>query len=147
MALYISSGRRRRRVALVAVLVGVMALGLGIAIGRQQLPSIDDRVAQVTADAADISTGLQRLEIEYEQVRDGTDTLEQSVLTPFAELLDRTQQTMDEAPWITSVERSALLDALVSARQSAIDDDSVEIFRIRVDDAATLVRSTFRVDD
>lgn len=145
MALYISAGRRRRRAVIVAAIVGVLAFGAGILVGRQQVPSIDSRVASVAASADDIATGVERLDIEYEQVLAGGDTLEQGVLTPFDELRRELQHNLDRAPWVAASQRSTLLDSLAAARQSAVDGDTLDAFRTHLRDTAALVRSVFGV--
>jgi len=147
MALYVSVARRRRRAAIVALVASALCLAVGVTIGRQQVPSLDARVASVETRAGDVATGLERLNIEYQQVRDGTDSLEESVLTPFAELLSLTQETMDQAPWLTPSQRNALLEALAVTRQSALDGDPVPTFQQHADAAAALVRGTFGVLD
>ena len=145
MALYVSAARRLRRTIVIAAVVGVVAFALGWLTGREQVPSIDHRVSQVQAAAGDIATGLERLDIEYEQVLDGTDALDASVLTPLDELRTDLQSTMDRAPWLSVEQRAAVLDLVAQARQAAVDGVSLDAFTADVDDAAAAVRSTFGV--
>ena len=112
MALYISAGRRFRRTLVIAVAAAVVAFAIGWLIGHQQVPSIAERVAEVQQDGESQATGLERLGIEYEQVLAGTDDLDSSVLQPLDDLRAELQSTMDRAPWLTSDERAALLDAV-----------------------------------
>lgn len=145
MALYVSASKRFRRVLMIAIGVAIVAFVLGWLIGRQQVPSIDARVADVKEAAENTATGLERLDIEYEQVLDGTDDLDTSVLTPLDDLRGELQGTMDQAPWLTTAMRAAMLDALAQARQAAIDQVSLENFTTAIDDAAGEVRSTFGI--
>jgi hypothetical protein len=64
MALYTSVGTRRRRAIVAIVLAAVIAFGLGWLIGRQQVPSVDQRVDDVRSAAESIATGIERLDIE-----------------------------------------------------------------------------------
>jgi hypothetical protein len=140
MALYISAGRRFRRTLVIAVAAAVVAFAIGWLIGHQQVPSIAERVAEVQQDGESQATGLERLGIEYEQVLDGTDDLDSSVLQPLDDLRAELQATMDRASWLTSDERAALLDAVSEVRQNAVDGVPLDSFTASATAAATLVR-------
>jgi hypothetical protein len=140
MALYISAGRRVRRTLVIAVAAAAVAFGIGWLIGHQQVPSISERVTEVQQDGEQEATGLERLGIEYEQVLAGTDDLDSSVLQPLDDLRTELQSTMDRAPWLTSDERAAMLDAVSQVRQNAVDGVSLESFTASATDAATLIR-------
>jgi hypothetical protein len=146
MALYVSAGRRRARAVIAAVVVGLLAFGLGLLIGRQQVPSVGERIAQVQDDATAVATGLERLDVEYAKVLAGTDSLDKAVLTPLDQTVTRAQQAMDDAPWVTGAQRAALLDALAQTRQSAVGDDPQDAFVAHLAETAALVRATFGVD-
>ena len=141
MALYVSAGRRFRRTLVIAVGVGDRrASSLGWLIGRQQVPSIDDRVAERPSRTADsAATGLERLDIEYEQVLAGTDDLDTSVLQPLDELRTDLQATMDQAPWLTAATRATLLDALSLKYVSWPSTERHSEFTTSTSEAATLV--------
>lgn len=143
MALYVSASKRFRRVLAIAVVVGVVAFLLGWLIGRQQVPSIDERVSQVQTSADRLATGLERLGIEYEQVLAGTDGLDGSVITPLDDLRSELQSTMDRASWLSGDQRAAALDAIAGVRQSALDNDTLDEFSSVASDAAAIVRSMF----
>lgn len=149
MALYISAARRRRRTVAVAVAVGLVAVAVGWLIGRQQVPSIDDRVAEVQRDAGSIAAGIERLDIEYEQVLTGasSDPVATSVVAPLDDLRTQLQHTLDRAAWVTTPQRSALLDSLAAARQAALDQVELDPFRALLDDAAAQVRATLGATD
>jgi hypothetical protein len=140
MALYISAGRRFRRTLVIAVAAAVVAFAIGWLIGHQQVPSIAERVTEVQQDGESQATGLERLSIEYEQVLAGTDDLDSSVLQPLDDLRTELQSTMDRAPWLTSDERAAMLDAVSQVRQNAVDGVPLEPFTQSATAAATLIR-------
>ena len=148
MALYVSSARRLQRTVAVAVVAALAAFLVGWLYGRQQVPSVDNRVAESHTAAADIATGIDRLDIEYQQVLDGADgeTVERGVLQPLDELRADLQQAMDRAPWITGTQRSAALDAVLAVAESARAGQTIEQFRATADHASATVRTTFGVD-
>ena len=139
MALYISAGRRSRRTLAIALGAAIVGLVVGWAIGRQQVPSITERVRAVQQDAERAATALERLGIEYEQVLAGTDDLNTSVLQPLDELRTDLQSTMDQAPWLSAQTRATLLDAVSQVRQLAVDGAPLEEFTTSTSEAATLV--------
>ena len=144
MALYVSAGRRTRRTVIVAVAMVVVGLGVGYAVGRQQVPSIQDRVVTVRASAADVATGIERLDIEYEQaIGGGGDSISAGVLSPLAGDRAQLQTLLDEAPWVVAADRSALLDQLAAVEAGARDKIDLEAFRSRANDAGAKVRSVF----
>src|SRR5262245_44615713 len=108
MALYVSRAQRTRRTVILVAAAALVAFGLGWAYGRQQVPSIDDRVAEVRAEATDAATSIERLDIEYEQAVSGGDTVQAGVLEPLDDLRVSLQEEMDRAPWITVAQRAAL---------------------------------------
>lgn len=146
MALYVSIAARRRRTVVIAVLTGVIALALGWLIGRQQVPSIDERVVAIEARAADIATGVERLDIEYEQVLAGAgDTAEAGVIAPLDGLRQQLVANLEQAPWITQDERTALIDQFVELESAARRSTPLDDYRRLLLDAGTSVRTTFGV--
>ena len=144
MALYVSAGTRRRRAVILAVVTGVLALALGWLIGRQQVPSVDERVASVQTDANDIATGIERLDIEYEQVLAGAgDTVDAGVIQPLAGLRDELIDAMDRAPWLAQSRRTELLDELAEIESSANRSVPLADFQALLTQAGTDVRTTF----
>jgi hypothetical protein len=145
MTLYISAARRQRRAIAWAVAVGLVAVVLGLLLGRQQIPSISDRVSSVQAAATEIATGVERLDIEYEQALavSGADTVVAGVVAPLDELRARLQRTMDDAPWLAASQRQALLDSLAELRSGALDGVSLAEFRTKADSTGQLVRAAF----
>jgi hypothetical protein len=146
MALYISTARRTRRTIITAVAVGLVALALGWLIGRQQVPSIDSRVDDVKVAAGDAATAIERLDIEYEQVLAGSDSLESSVLVPLDELRTDLQATMDRAPWLGSERRATVLEAIAAVRQAATAGVPLDDLRAQLASAAAVVRTAFALE-
>ncbi len=147
MARYVSKSERLRRIVAVALACAVVAFALGWLYGRQQVPSVGDQVAAARDRATLIATGIERLDIEYQQVLSGTDgeTLERGVLAPLDELRVSLQQAMDDAPWLTAAQRAAALDALATARAAAEATATQGAFTASLGRAATVVRQTFGV--
>ncbi len=146
MALYVSAGRRQRRFILITAAVAVVALALGWIIGLQQAPSIDESVATVRAEAADLATGVERLDIEYEQVlTGGGDTVEAGVLAPLTDLRAQLQSTLESAPWVPQRDRDAALDAFAAVKSGASSKVPLEEFQALIGAAGDQVRSTFGI--
>jgi predicted PurR-regulated permease PerM len=145
MALYVSRATRRRRAVIAVVVAAAVALGVGVLIGRQMTSSIDERVSSVRSSADEVATGIERLDIEYAQVLDGTDNLQTGVLTPIDDLRTQLQSTMERAPWLVSDQRSTMLDAIAQMSSSASAHDSAETFDAHLADAAKAVRSAFGI--
>jgi hypothetical protein len=145
MALYTSVATRRRRAVIAVVVASLLAFGVGWLLGRQQVPSVDERVADVRTAASDIATGLERLDIEYEQVLAGEDSVEGGVLEPLdglrADLIDQ----LESAPWIVSTTRSELLDSLAEVESVATSEATIDEVRAALADAAESVRTAFGV--
>jgi hypothetical protein len=145
VALYISAGRRRRRAVIAAVVVGVLAFTAGLLVGRQQVPSVADRISRVQGDAGQVATGLERLDTEYANALAGTDTLDGAVLAPIDDVIATAQRALQQAPWITAQERAAVVQALTTTRASAEAHDPADVFDRHLKDTAALVRTTFGV--
>ncbi len=145
MTLYVSTARRQRKAIAWAVAVGLVAFAVGLLLGRQQIPSIGERVLSVQVSAADTATGIERLDIEYEQAlaNTGSDTVEAGVLAPLDSLRAELQRTMDNAPWLVPAQRQALLDLMADLRAGAIEGITLDDFRMRALALGALVRSSF----
>ena len=143
MALYVSEAKRLRRVVVVAATVGVVALAIGWAIGRQQIASIDERVREVQTEGARVASAVERLDIEYEQVLSANgDSIAQGVIAPLAEVRAILQKTLDRAPWVTAQQRAAILDALAQVDSDANAKVDADAFRASLKNASTLIRTT-----
>jgi hypothetical protein len=145
MALYVSLATRRRRAVVAVAIAAVVAFGLGWLIGRQQVPSVDDRVGDVRDTAEEIAADIERLDIEYEQVLAGTDTAQAGVIEPLDELRVSLIGNLDDAPWIATPARSTVLDSLAAIESAVEADASLDEVRVLLTDAADGVRSVFGV--
>jgi hypothetical protein len=143
MALYVSVGTRRRRALVAIVVAALLAFGLGWLIGRQQVPSVEQRVTDVRQAAAEIATGIERLDIEYEQVLNGDDTVQGGVIETLDGLRSDLIATMDDAPWIASATRAALLDSLAAVESAVNATAPLPDVQLALTDAATQVRTAF----
>ena len=147
MALYVSKAQRLRRTVIVAAVSALVASGIGWLFGRQQVPSVDSQVAAAKERGELIATGIERLDIEYEQVLGGApgETMERGVLAPLDDVRAELQRAMDDAPWITSAQRSAALDQLATVRGAAESTVALERFRSALQRAGSVIRATFGV--
>ncbi len=142
MALYVSQ-RIRQRNALLAVLATAVLVGsLGVVIGRQQVPSIRERVTKISTQGTDIATGVERLDIEYEQVLSGEgDSVEAGVLEPLRGLRIRMQTTLDEAPWVSPSERRNVIDSFTAVEAAANANVSPIEFTAVLQTTGDIIRS------
>ena len=147
MALYVSAGRRLRRTIAIATVAAVVALVVGLVIGRSQVPSIASRVRSVQTVGSDVAIGIERLDIEYEQTQTagGGDSVQAGVLTPLDELRTQLQQEFERAPWVTSTQRSAVLDDLAAVGSAAKEGVSLDAFRTAAAKAGARVRAALGV--
>jgi hypothetical protein len=145
MALYVSVATRRRRAVVAVAVAAVVAFGLGWLIGRQQVPSVDTRVSEVRTQAAEIATGLERLDIEYEQVLTGGDSAQEGVIDPLDDLRTELIGVLDDAPWIATPTRAELLDSLAAVESSVQASATLDEVRAELGESAAAVRATFGV--
>jgi hypothetical protein len=143
MALYVSSTARLRRTLVMVVIAALLAFLLGWLYGRQQVPSIESRVTAVQATAADIATGVERLDIEYEQVLAGGDSVDTGVIAPLTELRTSLVGALDDAPWIAQSTRNDLLDSFTSIESAARQSVPLDAFRALLSETGTSVRTAF----
>ena len=145
MALYVSAGTRRRRAVVAVVVAAVAAFCIGLLLGRQQVPSVDEQVSRVRSHAADIATGIERLDIEYEQVLAGQDTAQGGVIEPLDDLRRDLQSTLDDAPWIRGGARTELLDSLAAIESGATSEVPLADMQALLADAGSMIRTAFDV--
>jgi hypothetical protein len=143
MALYVSAGTRRRRSVVAVVVSAVVAFALGLLIGRQQVPSVDEQVSRVRTHAADIATGIERLDIEYEQVLAGDDTAQGGVIEPLDDIRRDLQSSLDDAPWIATAVRTELLDSLAAIESGARAEVPLGDMQALLSDAGAKIRAAF----
>ncbi len=73
------------------------------------------------------------------------ETVEAGVVAPLDDLRTALQALMDDAPWLGSPQRSALLDAVAEVRADALDGVAADAFAAAAGIAAELIRTTFGV--
>lgn len=147
MAVYVSVGRRRRRLFVSIAVALVLGLAVGFLIGITRTRSVADRVASVRNDADDLASRVVAIDIEYrDSLAGGSDSFDQSVLRPLNDIEKRTVHLLDRAPWITSDERRTLLDRLASLEQMARDKTPADRYLQSLNTAASDMRATFGVD-
>jgi outer membrane murein-binding lipoprotein Lpp len=143
MALYVSQRTRQRNLLIAVVSAAVLAGGLGVVVGRQQVPSISERVSKVSTNANDVATGVERLDIEYEQVLSGGgDTVEAGVLEPLRSLRVQMQRTLDEAPWVSARERRDVIDSFSAIESAAKNRVPVAAFDTVLQTSGAIIRTT-----
>ena len=115
MALYIPSGTRKRRTALVAIGAVVVGLVLGFGLGRSTAPTPTEQIRSVQADAREVSSGLRVLALHDEA---GTIATQGSGDGGAALVLAAAEKDLAaairSAPWISASEGKELRAALVA---------------------------------
>jgi hypothetical protein len=120
MALYVPAGRRRRNLVIGLVAVGVVALVVGLLLGRATAPTVDDRVASVRDDARAVVGALAATPNEYRKQQEGSTEfragggVDQALVSARAEL----QAALDDAPWLGALDRRAALASLDAVREA-----------------------------
>ena len=101
MALYISAGRRRRRVIVAAALALVAGLSVGLLIGRTSVTTPSEQARAVADRGRDLATRIDALTIEFEQAVDGTgDSIAKGVIEPLVGIDRDLRSTLARAPWL-----------------------------------------------
>jgi hypothetical protein len=141
MALYVSAGRRRRVTYLVGGAALVLGLLLGVAIGRSTVPSLEDRIRDVRADARRTAAGLRVIALHDEEGAASPTTGDAGadlvLRRTRVELIDE----LDGAPWVSAQEGRALLRAVddLQARR----DRAASAFGTAADAVADRIIATF----
>lgn len=146
MALYTPLAQRRRRLVLVAVAALLLGAVAGAVVGRLTAPTPEQRVAQVQEQARQMSAQLRVLSLHAEAgaASLGSDGDAGSTLALHrtdGELADALQQ----APWITPQQGSALRDRLHELERTANTDVATASFATDADQLATDIDRAFGV--
>jgi hypothetical protein len=139
VALYIPAARRRRR--LYGAAIGALCLGLigGVLIGRATVPTVQDRIATVQADARSTAGGLRVLSL-HEQAGVSTGSTDEIDL-----VLTRTETELRkefrDAGWLSATATQRLITGLNALR--ATPDRTGPAFATATDTLARDIESTF----
>ena len=120
MALYISAGRRRRRVIVAAALTLVAGLAVGLLIGRMSVTTPSEQARAVADSGRDLATRLDALTIEFEQAVDGTgDSVAKGVTEPLIGIERDLRSTLAKAPWLVVATKHDLIAMVAGLRAEA----------------------------
>ncbi len=142
MAVYVPAARRRRRMLAFVGVALVAGLIVGALVGRITAPTVDDRISSVQEDARQTAAALRVLALHDESGAISN----QSAGDGGADLvLARTRSDLakefDDAPWITTAQRKALISALDDL--DAMTDRTSGAFGTAADDLAGQIETTF----
>lgn len=123
MALYIPASKRRRRVAVLAVVALVAGLVVGLIIGRLTAGSVDDAVRSKQDAAEDVVARLDGLGLEYQQTvgngASASDAREGS-RDAAADIVATASDLVRSMPWVPAREQASVI-AAVKAVQTAVE--------------------------
>ena len=146
MALYISAGRRRRRVIITAALALVLGLTVGFLLGRGMVTTPREQADSVAATGRDLATRVDALTIEYEQAIAGSgDSVAKGVTEPLVGIERDLRAVLAKAPWLGTAARTSLLAKLRGLRTDATSGMSAAKFASSTADVSKLIRSTLGV--
>ena len=143
MALYISAGRRRRRIIISAAVALVLGLAVGLLVGRAMVTTPREQADSVVATGRDLATRVDALTIEYEQVIAGRgDSVAKGVTEPLVGIERDLRAVLAKAPWLGAEARTVLLAKLGELRAEAASGMSAARFASSTADVSNLIRST-----
>ena len=143
MALYISAGRRRRRLVGTAAVTAILGLFVGLLVGRSTVTTPGERARSVAASGRDLATRIDALTIEYEQAISGTgDSVSKGVSVPLVGIKKDLRAVLDGAPWIGTATRASLIAKVDELRTDATSGMSPNSFDVATADTSKLIRST-----
>ena len=120
MALYISVGRRRRRVIVAAALALVVGLSVGLLVGRRSVTTPSEQSRAVAVRGRDLATRIDALTIEFEQAVNGTgDSVAKGVIEPLVGIDRDLRSTLASAPWLVPATTRDLRAMIAELRTDA----------------------------
>jgi len=146
MALYISAGQRRRRLYGTAAIAAVVALLVGIGLGRMTAPTPADQ-AKGAKDAAKAVTGqLQALPLHYEQASKGQ--MDRANFTASLRAgLNRAETDLDgammQAAWLDTATKQRLREGISQIRLVADRDAPPPEFAAAVQGSVAQIEAAF----
>jgi len=146
MALYISAGQRRRKVVLTAAVCAVIALLVGLGLGRATAPS-PATTAQDAKALAKVATGqLQAFPIHYDEVSRGQGdraAFYASLDAGLTRATDDLTKATDEAAWLDEAAKQQLKDQIRAIRTLADANAPAAEFDAAVARAVSSINSAF----
>jgi hypothetical protein len=122
MALYVSAGRRRRRLVLAAAGALVLGLALGGTIGRVTAPTPVDGAAEAKRAAAQATGLLEAVPDHYEQMVEGRldpSSFEASLDDGLARASTQLDMALVNAPWLDAPVADGLRAQVARVRADA----------------------------
>ena len=146
MALYISAGRRRRRIIITAAVALAVGLTVGFIVGRAMVTTPREQADSVATTGRDLATRVDALTIEYEQAVDGSgDSVAKGVTEPLVGIDRDLRAVLAKAPWLGAEARTVLLATLAKLRADATSGMPAARFASSSADVSKLIRSTLGV--
>ena len=146
MALYISAGRRRRRIIITAAVALAVGLTVGFILGRGMVTTPREQADFVAATGRDLATRVDALTIEYEQaVARSGDSVAKGVTEPLVGIDRDLRAVLAKAPWLGAEARTMLLAKLGELRVDATSGMSAVRFASSTAGVSKLIRSTLGV--
>jgi hypothetical protein len=145
MAVYIAPGRSRRRMIAVAAAVAVVALVLGLIIGRATASGVDDAVSSSRRKATDAATALARLPLEYQQATANSGETPATVLGALAAARTQAHAAFQASPWLAAADLQSLdsrIDALDATAKARAPQAT---FEQQIGDATATIATVFRI--
>lgn len=146
MALYISAGRRQRRLVLTAVAAVVIGLILGIGLGRVSAPKAADQAQAAKQAAGRVTGGLASFPLHYGQAARGEiDPAEyqRSLEAGLRRTDDDLTIAMDDAVWLDALTKQRLRDQITNLRELAGRRAGADEFEAATGQAITTINSAF----
>lgn len=113
MAFYVPASARRRKLIAAAAAAAVIGIVVGILIGRLMVPSVDERIKSVKADARQTSAGLRVISLHDTATAVGAQGEGNGgVDIVLQRTRDELKAEFKKAPWLTAAQRDVLIGKL-----------------------------------
>jgi hypothetical protein len=148
MALYVPAGRRRRNLAIALIAIALVAVVIGFLLGRVTAPTVDDRVADVQADAREVVGTIAATPNEYRQEQSGSTEFREGggVDQALAGARRSLDAVLDDAPWLGRALRREATDALDTVGTAARASVPAAQYSTAVTRASARIEQVFGID-